>query len=197
MKISLLLLFCTAAAAVQGCTVLELTGAGFAANAVRVMHAYTVFLQNNGTFYVDSAEFQYKCGIGGGWHEFFDFALTDGNVAPYSAEMDDQENCAKYSFHDLDIMLHNMNYGWFSIDTAAAKKVICSKKLSMLRSNACVVRDIHKLLCLLPLQVWKFTAWVQDELDHVLEELSQMPAPRMGFHIRGGDKISEDVQLVR
>ncbi len=23
-----------------------------------------------------------------------------------------------------------------------------------------------------------------------------MPAPRMGFHIRGGDKLSEDVQLV-
>jgi hypothetical protein len=45
-------------------------------------------------------------------------------------------------------------------------------------------------------QVWTFTDWVQAELDPVLEELSQMPAPRVGFHIRGGDKLSEDVQLV-
>ncbi len=30
----------------------------------------------------------------------------------------------------------------------------------------------------------------------MLEELAQMPAPRMGFHIRGGDKLTEDVQLV-
>lgn len=50
------------------------------------------------------------------------------------------------------------------------------------------------LICFV--QVWKFSKWVQDELDPVLEELAQMPAPRMGFHIRGGDKLSEDVQLV-
>ena len=30
----------------------------------------------------------------------------------------------------------------------------------------------------------------------MLEELAQMPAPRIGFHIRGGDKLTEDVQLV-
>ena len=46
------------------------------------------------------------------------------------------------------------------------------------------------------MQVWSFSPWVQEQLDPVLEELAQMPAPRMGFHIRGGDKLSEDVQLV-
>lgn len=37
---------------------------------------------------------------------------------------------------------------------------------------------------------------MQDELDPVLDELAQMPGPKIGFHIRGGDKLSEDVQLV-
>ena len=36
-----------------------------------------------------------------------------------------------------------------------------------------------------------------DQLEPVMEELQGMPAPRMAFHIRGGDKLSEDVQLVR
>ena len=47
------------------------------------------------------------------------------------------------------------------------------------------------------MQVWTFAPWVQDELDAVMEELASMPKPTMGFHIRGGDKLSEDVQLVR
>lgn len=29
-----------------------------------------------------------------------------------------------------------------------------------------------------------------------MEELREMPGPRMAFHIRGGDKLSEDVALV-
>lgn len=38
---------------------------------------------------------------------------------------------------------------------------------------------------------------MKDQLEPVMEELHEMPAPRMAFHIRGGDKLSEDVQLVR
>ena len=45
--------------------------------------------------------------------------------------------------------------------------------------------------------MWTFAPWVQDELDAVMEELAGMPKPTIGFHIRGGDKLSEDVQLVR
>ena len=47
------------------------------------------------------------------------------------------------------------------------------------------------------LQVWRFNDWVKDQLEPVMEELHELPAPRMAFHIRGGDKLSEDVQLVR
>ncbi len=125
MHIAGLLLFCTGlAAAVQGCTVLELTGAGFAANAVHVLHAYTLFSQSNGTLYLNSTEFQYKCAKEGGWHDFFDFTATNGSMANYVPEADQAETCAIYTFHDVDLMLHNMNYDWFSIDTAAAKKVL-------------------------------------------------------------------------
>ena len=46
------------------------------------------------------------------------------------------------------------------------------------------------------LQVWRFRDWVIDQLEPVMEELQGMPAPRMAFHVRGGDKLSEDVQLV-
>ena len=46
-------------------------------------------------------------------------------------------------------------------------------------------------------QVWRFNDWVKDQLQPVTEELHELPAPRMAFHIRGGDKLSEDVQLVR
>ena len=38
---------------------------------------------------------------------------------------------------------------------------------------------------------------MKDQLEPVMEELHELPAPRMAFHIRGGDKLSEDVQLVR
>jgi hypothetical protein len=125
MKLASLLLISTGFATVlQACTVLELTGAGFAANAVHVLHAFTVFSQNNGTLYLNSTEFQYKCASEGGWHDFFDFTATNGSMANYGTEAEQQEVCARYAFHDVDLMLHNMNYDWFSIDTAAAKKVL-------------------------------------------------------------------------
>ena len=47
------------------------------------------------------------------------------------------------------------------------------------------------------LQIWRFRDWVIDQLEPVMEELREMPAPRLAFHIRGGDKLSEDVALVR
>lgn len=103
------------------CTVLELTGAGFAANAVHMLHAYTVFSQNNGTMYVNSTAFEYKCSNEGGWHDFFSFDGTNGTMANI-ASMPPGEHCAEYTFHDVDLMLHNMKYDWFSVDEAAAKK---------------------------------------------------------------------------
>ena len=112
------------------CTVLELTGAGFAANAVHVLHAYTLFSQNNGTMYINSTAFEYKCSNEGGWHEFFTFDGLNGTVADI-ASMPPGERCAEYKFHDIDQMLHSMSYVWFSVDEAAAKKA-CSFVLSCL-----------------------------------------------------------------
>ena len=103
------------------CTVLELTGAGFAANAVHVLHAYTLFSQNNGTMYINSTAFEYKCSNEGGWHDFFTFDGLNGTVADI-ASMPQGESCAEYKFHEIDLMLHNMKYVWFSVDEAAAKK---------------------------------------------------------------------------
>lgn len=124
MKGFFLLLFCCVPAQLaHGCIVLELTGAGFAANAVHVLHAYTLFSENNGTLYLNSTEFQYKCNSEGGWHDFFDFSATNGTMANIGTEAEQMDTCARYTFHDVDLMLHKMNYDWFSIDAEAAKKV--------------------------------------------------------------------------
>ena len=52
-------------------------------------------------------------------------------------------------------------------------------------------------VCSVSVQIWRFRNWVIAQLDPVMEELREMPAPHMAFHIRGGDKLSEDVALVR
>ena len=103
------------------CTVLELTGAGFAANAVHVLHAYTLFAHNNGTMYINSTAFEYKCSSVGGWHDFFTFDGLNGTVADI-ASMPPGESCARYEFHDIDLMLKSLSYGWWFVDQAAAKK---------------------------------------------------------------------------
>ena len=50
---------------------------------------------------------------------------------------------------------------------------------------------------MVPAQVWTFSSWVQHQVDPVLQEIADMAGPRIAFHIRGGDKLSEDVELVR
>lgn len=206
----------------ETCTVLELTGAGFAANAVHMLHAYTLFSQNNGTMYINSTAFEYKCSTEGGWHDFFSFDGTNGTMANIDS-MAPGESCADYTFHDVDLMLHNMAYDWFSIDEAAAKKACTlsasssAYKLAPLWRKLAFLCDLHlheqqrrqqqQAFHGRPLvstdsasgylQVWRFNDWVKDQLEPVMEELHEMPAPRMAFHIRGGDKLSEDVQLVR
>ncbi len=117
---AVLLLCCLQLA--TACTVLELTGAGFAANAVHVFHAYTLFAENNGTIYLDSTAFEYKCTAEGGWQEFFSFDAAQGRLASYSPEVERRESCARYTFHDIDLMLHTMHFDWFSIDVDAAQQ---------------------------------------------------------------------------
>lgn len=114
--------------AAGACTVIHLTGAGFAANAVHLLHAYTLFSQNNGTMYVNSTAFEYKCSSSGGWHDFFTFDGTNGTVA-HVDEMPSGEICAQYSFEEVDQMLYKMKYDWFSVDQNAAKKACAGPTL--------------------------------------------------------------------
>ena len=115
--------------AAGACTEIHLTGAGFAANAVHLLHAYTLFSQNNGTMYVNSTAFEYKCSSSGGWHDFFTFDGTNGTVENVD-KMPPGEACAQYSFEDVDILLDKMKYDWFSIDQNAAKKASAEPNLS-------------------------------------------------------------------
>ena len=123
------------------CTVLELTGAGFAANAVHVLHAYTLFAHNNGTMYINSTAFEYKCSSVGGWHDFFTFDGLNGTVADI-ASMPPGESCARYEFHDIDLMLKSLSYGWWFVDQAAAKKVCLYALLCLICCSTCSIQSV-------------------------------------------------------
>ena len=197
MKWHAALLLCNILQVSRACTVYELTGAGFAANAVHVFHAYTLFAQNNGTLFLDSRDFEYKCDQDGGWQDFFSFDVIEGRLASYSLEQDQDELCARYTSHDVDRMLHTMGYDWYTIDVDAARQVGGTAR------HAAVAMPVLEGLERRPeawsgeWQVWTFSSWVQHQVDPVLEEMAGMAAPRIAFHIRGGDKLSEDVELVR
>ncbi len=47
------------------------------------------------------------------------------------------------------------------------------------------------------MQAWTFQPWVKDIIDKRLKELSEAPKPVIAFHVRWGDKIEEDILLVR
>jgi hypothetical protein len=47
------------------------------------------------------------------------------------------------------------------------------------------------------MQAWVFQPWVKDVVDKRLRELEGAKKPTIGFHIRWGDKIEEDILFVR
>ena len=53
------------------CTVLELQADGFATNAMYLMHAIPIFLNQNGTLFIDSTAFPYTCDDDGSIMDFF------------------------------------------------------------------------------------------------------------------------------
>ena len=58
--------------------------------------------------------------------------------------------------------------------------------------------DNHVLkVVLVHLQAWVFQPWVKDIIDKRLKELAEAPKPVIAFHVRWGDKIEEDILLVR
>ena len=46
-------------------------------------------------------------------------------------------------------------------------------------------------------KAWVFQPWVKQVVDKRLAELARAPKPTIGFHIRWGDKIEEDILFVR
>lgn len=47
-----------------------------------------------------------------------------------------------------------------------------------------------------PSQAWVFQPWVQKTIDKHLKMLAEAPKPTIGFHVRWGDKIEEDILFV-
>ncbi|CAL8469658.1 g9199 [Coccomyxa elongata] len=131
------------------------------------MHAVPIFDGNNGTFFLDNTQFAYKCEEGGGWHDFF--AYQD-HLVPWSAakERAGGEECVRHNFRGVDDVLHvNLKAGWEPYNAAGVS------------------------------QAWVFQPWVQSVIDGQLKALAAAEKPTMGFHIRWGDKIEEDILFKR
>ena len=46
-------------------------------------------------------------------------------------------------------------------------------------------------------QVWRLQAPLQAEVDKSVRHLDDLDPPTVGFHVRGGDKLHEDLNGVR
>ena len=77
----------------------------------------------------------------GGWHEFFTFDGLNGTVADI-ASMPPGESCARYEFHDIDLMLKSLSYGWWFVDQAAAKKVCLYALLCLICCSTCSIQSV-------------------------------------------------------
>lgn len=53
------------------CTVLEFYNSGLAAHVTGLWNALPAFYGSNGSIYIDSEKFPYKCTEGGSWSDFF------------------------------------------------------------------------------------------------------------------------------
>ena len=47
------------------------------------------------------------------------------------------------------------------------------------------------------MQVWRLQAPLQAEVDKNVRHLKDLDPPTVGFHVRGGDKLQEDMNGVR
>ena len=116
----------------QACTIIELDSSGFADNAYSLLHALPMFFRRNGTFFLDNSRFDYRCSKDGGWHDFFS---GEENIVPWSRpkEVVHGENCARYSAHQIDEILHKIVQTKPEfLDFIGIKKVISSFLLKTL-----------------------------------------------------------------
>ena len=81
-------------------------GSGFTNNAYSLLHAVPMFLRQNGTIFLDSSNFQYKCSDDGGWHDFFS---GEEDVVPWSSPKEAAAGhaCARYTLQRIDELMYN------------------------------------------------------------------------------------------
>ncbi|KAK9827988.1 hypothetical protein WJX81_005593 [Elliptochloris bilobata] len=121
---------------------------------------------DNGTFFVNNYHFGYKCTEEGGLHEWFNNTLVTWTPAAEAREPD--APCRRinsiYTMHTIHLGVPMSPDGYSSL-----------AELGM------------------P-QVWRYQEWVQEEINEQLAKLEGLEPPTIGFHIRGGDKLTEDKQ---
>ena len=51
-------------------------------------------------------------------------------------------------------------------------------------------------MCSLFMQIWQLTPGAQKEVDAALRDLKKLERPTIAFHVRGGDAIGDDDELL-
>ena len=151
---ALLALFVTV---VQPCTVLELSGSGFAANVNHLLWAFPVFDNGiNGTLFLDNTWFQYRCKKNGGLHDFLDLKP---HIVPWTAEKErkGKQACA------VCLLLANVWHA-SSGGVLGAKSVLTAAPHGMQECVRLQLPDVKKL---------------KDTLDFTYDELAYTAASKV------------------
>lgn len=107
-------------ALVHGCVVLQLHFSGLAANLNGLLASLPAFDATNGTIYIDSELFQYKCSDQGGLFDFF----VPGMLQPYTGTQE-QQQCKYYIFDSIRDFAREMGVAFCDgkYDPAIVQKV--------------------------------------------------------------------------
>jgi len=114
------LLLVLLAAGARACTVIELSGSGFAANVNHLLWAFPVFDHGiNGTLYVDNTWFQYRCKKNGGLQ---DFLALKPHIVPWTAEKErkGKQACARSNMPAIVALSLLCSAAWLSASAAEA-----------------------------------------------------------------------------
>eukprot|EP00884_Botryococcus_braunii_P015095 jgi/Botrbrau1/23587/Bobra.0141s0051.1 len=138
--------------------------AGLASAANNLFLAFPVFYGTNGTFFLDNRDFAYSCSESEGWQNgWHDFFVTDDVLNWKPAHERDFGNvCRRANVGMIHPLLQDVQLSYNDLQTASA------------------------------LKLWKLQPWVQFKVNAALKRANEQPRPTIGFHMRGGDKVSED-----
>ncbi|BDA44737.1 hypothetical protein COCOBI_06-2150 [Coccomyxa sp. Obi] len=149
------------------CSVLEFHMSGLAAHVNGLWNALPALYGSNGSIYIDSENFPYKCTEGGGWSDFF--VTEPGFLEQWSPEVARKESCSYYTYGEMsrESQIIGISHVQSRFDPGMVRKS------------------------------WKLQPSVQKEVDAALATLDGYAKPTIAFHVRGGDKATEDVVLGR